>query len=112
MEGSEKGSSHFTHTWGSRPINECHPGQERRVGVILGAHKPIKDPHPQRGEMGGALTFSTAAAMDRLVERGSTRKTRVLWSSIFFMADSDVKGSFTIAYWSFFVLRALGRERM
>jgi len=46
------------------------------------------------------------------VERGSTRKTRVLWSSIFFMADSDVKGSFTIAYWSFFVLRALGRERM
>merc|ERR1719446_654829 len=42
----------------------------------------------------------TASLIFSLVARMSTRKTKVLISSIFFMADSVVRGHFMIAYLS------------
>merc|ERR1712159_193851 len=42
----------------------------------------------------------TASVICRLVARTSTMKTRVLLSSIFFMADSVVSGYFRMQYWS------------
>ena len=42
----------------------------------------------------------TASVICRLFARVSTMKTRVLLSSIFFIADSVVSGYLRMAYWS------------
>merc|ERR1711935_239059 len=51
----------------------------------------------------------TASVICRLFARVSTMKTRVLLSSIFFIADSVVSGDFRIWYWSSLLTR--GTER-
>ena len=47
-----------------------------------------------------SYNFLTAYLICGLLDRLSTMKTRVLLSSIFFMADSVVRGNFTILNWS------------
>merc|ERR1712195_349457 len=53
----------------------------------------------------------TASVICRLFARVSTMKTRVLLSSIFFMADSVVNGNFRIWYWSSLLTRGTERRR-